>query len=95
MLFGGLLNYRPRGDYRVTGILTVNGLPSARLVRLFEFPSLRLLDAAWSDATTGRYTFDSVPQRPSGGATYGVFGYDHTGQYDPESKVSLIAEPMP
>jgi hypothetical protein len=95
MIFGRLLNYRPRGDYRVTGILTVNGLPSSRLVRLFEFPSLRLIDAAWSNATTGVYVFNNVPQRPSGGATYGVLGYDHTGQYDPEAKVQLIAEPMP
>jgi hypothetical protein len=83
-----------RGDYKVTGIVTVNGAPAERKVRLFEFPTLKLLEVTFSDATTGRYTFSNVALNPSGAATYGVMAVDHTGLYDPETKISLTPEAM-
>lgn len=84
-----------RGTHRITGTVRVDGAPASRLVRLFEFPAFRLVDATWSDPVTGTYTFERIKERPQGGATWAVFAHDHTGQFDPEAKVELIAEPMP
>lgn len=80
-----------RGGYRIAGTVRVDGAPASRLVRLFEFPSFRLVDAVWSDHVTGVYLFERINERPQGGATWAVFAHDHTGQFDPEAKVELIA----
>lgn len=84
-----------RGGYRIAGTVRVDGVPAARLVRLIEFPALRLVDATWSDQTTGSYVFEHINARPQGGASWCVLAYDHTGQFDPEVKADLIAEPIP
>ena len=97
MILGGLSFLRSSGNFgyfKITGIVTVNGAPAGRKVRLFEFPSLRMINATTSDATSGRYTFSNIAERPQGGSTYGVMAVDHTGVYDPETKVSLVAEAM-
>lgn len=80
------------GGYRLTGIVTINGVPGRRRVFLFEYPTMRLMANTWSDAQTGRYTFSNVKQRPCGGSTWGVIAVDHTGEFDPEAKVGLQAE---
>lgn len=82
------------GAYRVSGTLTVAGAPAQRRVFLFEYPAIRLIDDTWSDHA-GLYAFDNIPETPQGGARYGVLGYDHTGQYDPECKIGFSVEAMP
>jgi hypothetical protein len=95
--FGIVLNARSDffGNYRVSGIVRVAGSTASRLVKLFEYPNLRLLAHTFSDQATGAYSFDNLPARPDGGAVYGVIGYDHTGQFDPECKIGFSVEAMP
>lgn len=83
------------GSCRITGTVRVDGAPASRLVRLLEFPAFVVVDATWSDPVTGQYTFERIMERPPGNATWAVFAHDHTGQFDPEAKIDLVAEPMP
>jgi len=91
--FGITLHTRTEnvGSAQISGVVTVNGVPARRKVVLFEYPSLRSIDACWSDATTGVYTFSALTQYAQGGAGYGVFAADHTGTFDPEAKIGLLA----
>lgn len=78
------------GSYRVTGIVTSDGQPVRRRVRLHDQRSGNLVKEQWSDAVTGRYTFDHVGPGP-----WIAIALDHTGQFDPAAKADLNAEPMP
>jgi hypothetical protein len=91
--FGATLHARTEniGIHQITGIVTVNGVPARRKVVLFEYPSLRTIDAQWSDAVTGAYTFSRLSPYAQGAAKYGVIAADHTGAFDPEAKVGLLA----
>jgi hypothetical protein len=76
------------GARRLEGLVTVDGVPAARRVRLHDQPSGRLLRETWSGAD-GVYRFDRLRQ-----GTYYVVGLDHTGQFDPEAKSDLTPEAM-
>lgn len=78
------------GSMRVTGIVTSDGQPAARRVRLHDQPSGRLLRETWSRASDGRYSFDFIRA-----GTYYAIALDHTGAFDPSAKADLVAEPMP
>lgn len=78
------------GDNKqLTGTVTSDGAPAARRVRLFDQPSGRIVRETWSDATTGEYTFEYIRSGP-----WIVLAHDRTGQFDPEAKADLYAEPM-
>ncbi len=78
------------GALRVTGVVTSDGAPAARRVRLHDQPSGRLIRETWSRASDGRYSFDYIRA-----GTYYALAFDHTGTFDPEAKADLVAEPMP
>jgi len=77
------------GAYRLTGVVTSNGIPASRRVRLFDQLSGRMMRETWSDAVTGVYIFDYIRQ-----GTFFVLAHDHTGAFDPEAKADLVAEAM-
>jgi hypothetical protein len=77
------------GSRRIEGLVTVDGVPAARRVRLHDQPSGRLLREGWSGAD-GVYAFNYLRA-----GTFYVVGLDHTGQFDPEAKSDLASEPMP
>lgn len=77
------------GVYRVTGVVTSNGVYASRKVRLIDQKSGRQVRETWSNATTGGYAFNYI--RPG---TWVVLGLDHTGAYDPEAKADIQSEPM-
>lgn len=83
-------DYQDGGNMMLTGIVTSNGAPARRRVRLFDQTSGRLVRETWSDAITGVYKFEYI--RPG---MFIVLGHDHTGAYDPEAKADLQSEPMP
>jgi len=91
----GILAKFPRKDqvdggaYRLTGVVTSNGIPASRRVRLFDQISGRLMRETWSDSVTGVYIFDYIRQ-----GTFFVIAHDHTGAFDPEAKADLVAEAM-
>lgn len=85
-----------RGAWRISGTVTVDGAPAARLVRLLEYPAMRVVSAVWSDASSGAYAFDFLSATPGGaGGQWMVLAVDHAGLYDPEAKVGVTVEPMP
>jgi len=77
------------GAYRLTGVVTSNGIPASRRVRLFDQLSGRLMRETWSDSVTGVYVFENIRQ-----GTFFVLAHDHTGAFDPEAKADLVAEAM-
>jgi len=77
------------GAYRLTGVVTSNGIPASRRVRLFDQLSGQLMRETWSDSVTGVYIFDYIRQ-----GTFFVLAHDHTGAFDPEAKADLVAEAM-
>jgi len=81
---------RYAGDYVLSGVVTVAGVPAKRRVRLFEWPTLILINEVWSN-TSGIYQFSHLSERPGGGSTWGVIAVDHEGNFDPEAKVGLFA----
>lgn len=81
------------GTGRVAGTVKEKGSPDFavyRRVRLFVKASGRLIREAWSNATTGAYSFDNVAL----GVEYVVLSHDHTGNYNAVVKDSIYAEAM-
>ena len=81
------------GSYRITGTTKNTGtppVPVGRLVRLHDQKTGEIVRQAWSDATTGAYSFDHI--RP--GVFY-VVSFDHTGLYNGAIETDVTAEPMP
>lgn len=69
-----------RGLYKIAGTVKAVGTPDypvGRLVRLFAEREGVLVDATWSDPTTGAYEFLNV----KGGIRYTVVSYDYLGVF--------------
>lgn len=82
------------GQGRIAGTVKVDSTPDYpvwRRVRLFALRDGRLAREAWSDPTTGAYSFDYV----SRDLKFTVISYDHTGQYNAVVADNLTAEAMP
>ena len=77
------------GRYFLEGLVTVDGVPAARRVRLHHQLSGRQVRETWSGAD-GVYRFDLLRL-----GVYYVVGLDHSMQFDPEAKSDLTPEPMP
>lgn len=75
------------GTYRVHGTVhldaTPTDLPLRRRVQLYNQRDGRLIREAWSDDTTGAYSFDGI----RGDARYFVAAFDHT-----QDKRAVIAD---
>ena len=75
------------GTYRVHGTVhldaTPTDLPLRRRVQLYNQRDGRLIREAWSDATTGAYSFDGI----RGDARYFGATFDHT-----QDKRAVIAD---
>lgn len=78
------------GRYRIKGVVTSDGTPARRRVRLYEQREGTLMGETWSDAVTGVYTFEWLPLD-----RYVAIALDHTGAFDPAAKADLVAEQMP
>lgn len=68
------------GRYRITGTTKAVGTPDypvGRLVRLFSEREGALVDATWSDPTTGAYEFNWL----RGDIRYTVISYDYAGVF--------------
>jgi len=77
------------GNTRVHGIISVNGTPVMRRVRLFEQLTGRFIREMWSDKTTGAYSFDYLRS-----TKYFITVHDHTGNYDIEARGDISSEIM-
>ena len=77
------------GLYLVHGTVhldaTPTDLPLRRRVQLYNQRDSRLIREAWSDATTGAYSFDGI--RGGDGTRYFVAAFDHT-----QDKRAVIAD---
>lgn len=83
------------GAFRISGTVKEKALPSnvplRRRVQLFDQMSGRMVREAWSDATTGAYSFDFI----RGDRRYFVVAFDHTEAYRAVIADNLTPEPMP
>lgn len=80
-----------RGErFMIKGIVTSDGAPASRRVRLYEQRCGTLVAETWSDAVTGAYSFEWLPRE-----FYVAIALDHTGAFDPAAKADLVAEQMP
>lgn len=68
------------GNATVSGIVTLNGVPGARKVRLHTLNNGRLIRETWSDPVTGAYRFERLRDQP-----YYVWSEDYMRVYDPVS----------
>jgi hypothetical protein len=60
-----------------TTLLTIDGTPVRRRVRLHDQPTGRIVREMWSDAVTGQWRFENI----RAGRFY-VVAFDHTGLYN-------------
>ena len=83
-----------KGRGRITGTVAEKALPANtplhRLVRLHREPDGALVQATWSDATTGNYTFNGV--RPD--RKYFVTSFDYSGTYRAVIADNLTPDPL-
>lgn len=81
------------GPGTITGTIKNTGTPNTpvrRRVRLHEQSSGRIVREAWSDATTGAYTFAGLRL-----TRYYVTAFDHTGTYGGVIETDVQPEAMP
>ena len=75
------------GRASIAGVVTINGLPSVRRVRLYDKPSGALLTATLS-AADGSYRFDRLRE----GHEYFVVADDYQRSYNAVVQDLIIAE---
>lgn len=78
----GLLGGQWVGDFRIAGNVYIDGVPDVpvrRRCRLFDRVSAACVREVWSDALTGAYLFDRLPDAPG---RYFVVVDDHTGTFN-------------
>lgn len=68
--------------HRLAGVVTIDGVPSRRVVGVFDRRSLSLIAAAISEATTGEWELAGLPEYPE--AALLVVALDNTGTYNAE-----------
>ena len=73
------------GNATVSGIVTLNGVPGARKVRLHTLNNGRLIRETWSDPVTGAYQFTGLKDQP-----YYVWSEDYMRVYDPVSHLVTL-----
>ena len=69
----------------MSGIVTLNGAPGARKVRLHILNNGRLIRETWSDSVTGAYQFTGLKDQP-----YYVWSEDYMRVYDPVSHLVTL-----
>ena len=80
------------GPFRVQGTVAIAGTPDvpvSRMVGLFDKRTKRIVRSAWSDPTTGAYTFNYVAYGP-----WTVISWDHTGEYNAVPADNIFGEAM-
>jgi hypothetical protein len=88
-------NHYYQGKYRITGTVKQKGQPSdlpvSRRVLLIDERANFVVRETWSDAVTGRYSFDYI--NPD--IQYLVIAYDYKQNFRAVIADNLTAEPMP
>ena len=87
------INLKNAGSYRIIGTTKNTGtppVPVGRLVRLHDQKTGEIVRQAWSDATTGAYSFTGLRL-----TTYYVVSFDHTNTFAAVIADNLTPEPMP
>lgn len=88
----GMLNPYFGGAGRITGSIKITpNLPIHRRLRLFHEATGILIAEAWSDATTGAYSFTHLDPTQ----TYTVVGFDYTQAYRAVIADRVVPELMP
>jgi hypothetical protein len=73
-----------------TTLLTIDGTPVRRRVRLHDQPTGRIVRETWSDAATGQWRFENIRA-----GTYYAVAFDHTGAYSGVVETDIVVPTPP
>ena len=79
-----LLDY---GTYSITGTVTINTVPSSRLVCLINKQGI-IIKTTFSDPITGSFSFTNLPSYEK----YTVMAVDQKNQYKPVIRINVTPE---
>jgi hypothetical protein len=77
-------------DTGTTTLLTIDGTPVRRRVRLHDQPTGRIVRETWSDAATGQWRFENIRA-----GTYYAVAFDHTGAYSGVVETDIVVPTPP